>query len=187
MGGIDHDRVPSLQGSGFRAHCRDLARRELPGVRLSVEVVRMQVRRARDIGRSDRTCAGVRATAGRDPAAFFCCQDGIGVFRTLRQPVPDVLARIAASAARPYPGCASGVAPDEAGRRIGALSARALARFGTGRPAMRNKTWLRAQKPPADTVLMIGETGHQREMMTAGGLAGFVTGRQFFAGAADAV
>ena len=36
-------------------------------------------------------------------------------------------------------------------------------------------------------MLMIGETEHEREMMTAGGLAGFIPGHRFFAGAADAV
>ena len=49
------------------------------------------------------------------------------------------------------------------------------------------KAWLRAQGLPGDAVVMIGETEHEREMMTAGGLAGFLTGQRFFAGAADAV
>jgi hypothetical protein len=49
------------------------------------------------------------------------------------------------------------------------------------------KHWLRAQDLPGDAVLMIGETAHEREMMTAGGLAGFVSGQAFFAGVADAI
>ena len=42
------------------------------------------------------------------------------------------------------------------------------------------KAWLRAQGLPGDAVLMIGETAHEREMMTAGGLAGFVGGQAHF-------
>ena len=49
------------------------------------------------------------------------------------------------------------------------------------------KAWLRAEGLPGDAVLMIGETEHEREMMTAGGLAGFLTGQRFFAGVADAI
>ena len=49
------------------------------------------------------------------------------------------------------------------------------------------KGWLRAQGLPGDAVLMIGETEHEREMMTAGGLAGFIPGQRFFAGVADAI
>ena len=95
-------------------------------------------------------------------------------------------AHVAASA---HLGCAPGLAPDVIGRQIGAVSARMLAPFGASWSAMRDemKGWLRAQGLPGDAVLMIGETDHEREMMTAGGLAGFIPGHRFFAGAADAV
>ena len=98
-------------------------------------------------------------------------------------------ARIASVAASPHLGCAPGLAPDVIGRQIGAVSARMLAPFGASWSVMRDemKGWLRAQGLPGDAVLMIGETDHEREMMTAGGLAGFLTGQRFFAGAADAV
>jgi len=49
------------------------------------------------------------------------------------------------------------------------------------------KTWLRQQHLPGDAVLMIGETDHEREMMAAGGLAGFITGMRYFEGTRHAV
>ena len=70
MAGIGHNRGPG-QASGFRAHCWRLARRELLGERLPVEVVRMRVRRAHELGLDYKTYAGVRATTGRDLVAFL--------------------------------------------------------------------------------------------------------------------
>ena len=188
MAGIGHNRGPGM-GSSFRAHCWSVARREILGARLPIEVVRLQVNRAKALGLDYKTYAGVRATTGRDLVAFLYSSNGLGVFRTT-QPI-DAAARdrIALVAASPHLGCSPGLAPDALGRQIGAASTRMLAPFGTSWSAMRDemKGWLRAQGLPGDAVLMIGETEHEREMMTAGGLAGFVPGQRFFAGVADAV
>ena len=190
--GIGHNRGPEIgsgMGSGFRTHCWRVARRELLGVSLPVEVVRMQVRRAKSLGLDYKTYAGVRATTGRDLVAFLYSSNALGVFRA-SQPIGGAEAgRIARIAASPHLGCAPGLAPDVLGRQIGAVSARELAPFGVSWARMRDemKGWLRAQGLPGDAVLMIGETEHEREMMTAGGLAGFLTGQRFFAGVADAV
>lgn len=186
--GIGHNRGPG-SASGFRAHCWRVARRELLGPRLPVEVVRMQVRRARELGLDYRTYAGVRATTGRDLVAFLYSTNALGVFRADRTIAPAVLARVASVAAAPHLGCAPGLSPERLGPAIGAVSARRLAPFGTRWAAMRDemKGWLKAQGLPGDAVLMIGETAHEREMMTAGGLAGFLSGQAFLAGAGDAL
>ncbi|MFC3528325.1 hypothetical protein ACFOMH_09055 [Paracoccus mangrovi] len=188
VAGIGHNRGPGM-GSGFRAHCWTVARRELLGASLPIEVVRVQVRRAKSLGLDYKTYAGVRATTGRDLVAFLYSSNALAVFRP-DQPVGAVeRARIASVAASPHLGCAPGLAPEALGRQIGAVSARDLVPFGSSWARMRDemKAWLRAQGLPGDAVLMIGETEHEREMMTAGGLAGFLTGQRFFAGAADAV
>ena len=186
--GIGHNRGPGVS-SGFRAHCWSVARRELLGARLPVEVVRLQVRRAKSLGLDYKTYAGVRATTGRDLIAFLYSSNALGVFRASQPVGQGEAARIAEIAASPHLGCAPGLAPDVLGRQIGAVSARGLAPFGASWAQMRDemKAWLRAQGLPGDAVLMIGETEHEREMMTAGGLAGFLTGQRFFAGVADAV
>ena len=179
--GIGHNGGPCA-GSSYRAHCWSVARRELLGARLPVEVVRMQVRRARDLGLDYKNYAGVRATTGRDLVAFLYSSNALGVFR-IGAPVPPAeAARVAASCAAAHLGCAPGLAPDVLARQIGAVSGRTLAPFGSSWAAMRDemKEWLRAQGLPRDAVLMIGETAHEREMMTAGGLAGFVGGQVHF-------
>ncbi|WP_374635163.1 hypothetical protein [Paracoccus sp. (in: a-proteobacteria)] len=186
--GIGHNRGPGV-GSGFRAHCWSVARRELLGARLPVEVVRLQLRRAKSLGLDYKTYAGVRATTGRDLIAFLYSSNALGVFRNGQPVGRRDAARIAQVAASPHLGCAPGLAPDVLGRQIGAVSARGLAPFGASWAQMRDemKAWLRAEGLPGDAVLMIGETEHEREMMTAGGLAGFLTGQRFFAGVADAI
>lgn len=179
--GIGHNRGPG-ERSSYRAHCWSVARAELLGARLPIEVVRSQVARARELGLDYRTYAGVRATTGRDLVAFLYSSNALGVFRS-GQPVPGPeAARVAASAAAAHVGCSPGLAPDALARQIGAASARLLAPFGSDWAAIRDemKGWLRAQGLPGDAVLMIGETAHEREMMAAGGLAGFVAGQAFF-------
>ncbi|MTH33245.1 hypothetical protein GL279_01385 [Paracoccus limosus] len=186
--GIGHNGGPGT-ASGFRTHCWTQARRELLGARLPTEVVRLQLRRAKALGLDYKTYAGVRATTGRDLVAFLYSSNALGVFRPGQAvPAPEA-ARIAASAAAAHLGGSPGVPLDVLARQIGAASARRLPAFGASWSEMRQemKHWLRAQDLPGDAVLMIGETAHEREMMTAGGLAGFVSGQAFFAGVADAI
>lgn len=189
MSGIGHNRGPALEGSSWRTHCWGEARRALLGPRLPIEVVRSQLRHAKSLGLDYKTYAGVRATTGRDLIAFLYSSNALGVFRDGQAPTKLVLTRLADSAAARHLGTAPGLTPEALAQRIGAISARPLAPFGANWAAIRDemKGWLRAQGLPGDSVLMIGETDHEREMMSAGGLAGFVSGREFFAGAADAV
>lgn len=185
MSGIGHNRGPVLERSGFRTHCWREARRALLGARLPVEVVRMQVRRAQALGLDYKTYAGVRATTGRDLVAFLYSSNGLAVFRDGQPVEPLRAARLATTAAARHLGTSPGLNPATLGALIAAQSARALPPFGSNWAAMRDdmKAWLRAQKLPGDAVLMIGETDHERELVAAGGFAGFVTGQQYFAGA----
>ncbi|WP_240558590.1 hypothetical protein [Paracoccus contaminans] len=187
--GIGHNRGPATQGAGFRAHCWRVARAELLGARLPVEVVRQQVRRAQALGLDYRTYAGVRATTGRDLIAFLYSSNALGVFREGALPAPGRLARLAASRAAPHLGAAPGIDPAALGAAIAARSSLALPPFGASWGAMRSamKDWLRGQGLPGDGVLMIGETDHEREIMAAAGLAGFVSGHSFFNGQTHAV
>lgn len=187
MTGIGHNGGPEMSGRGWRAHCWGKARRQLLGAALPVEIVRMRVRRAADLGLDYKTYAGVRATTGRDLIAFLYSSNGLGVFRDGQGPDGAVLARVAASAAVPHLGCAPGLDPARLGQVIGAASARRLPPFGRSWAAMRDemKAWLRATGLPGDAVLMIGETGHERELMQAGGLAGFLSGHRHFVGETD--
>ncbi|MGL4278870.1 MAG: hypothetical protein ACRCS0_00770, partial [Albidovulum sp.] len=69
--GPGHNGGPSLEGGvTWRAHCWRSARAALLP-KLPVEVVRLRVKRAKEIGLDYRTYAGVRASTGHDLVAFL--------------------------------------------------------------------------------------------------------------------
>ncbi|RMC31001.1 hypothetical protein C9E81_21165 [Paracoccus alkanivorans] len=186
--GIGHNGGPSMGSTTWRAHCWHRARAELLPV-LPVEVVRTRVRRAKALGLNYKTYAGVRATTGRDLVAFLFSSNALGVFRD-GQPLAQARAdKLTVLAACRHLGAGPGLDAEMLGQRISAVSARSLPPFGSRWGEMRAeaKAWLKAQGLPGDAVLMIGETDHERELMAAGGLAGFITGTQYFTGECHAV
>lgn len=186
--GIGHNGGPSTASNSWRAHCWRRARADLLPV-LPVEVVRTRVRRAKSLGLDYRTYAGVRATTGRDLVAFLFSSNALGVFRD-RQPLDQSKAgKLKILPLDRHLGAGPGLNAQALGERIGAVSARALPVFGSDWALMRReaKAWLHAQGLPGDSVLMIGETDHERELMAAGGLAGFVTGTHYFTGENHAI
>lgn len=187
--GIGHNRGPSAErGAGFRAACWRVARAELLPT-LPVEVVRMQVRRAKALGLPYRTYAGVRATTGRDLVAFLFSSNALGLFRDAEAPAPKRCAALGRIAAERHLGTAPGLSPAAIAAALtegcGAAiaSARALPAFGASWGAMRADMagWLGAQRLAGGAVLMIGETDHEAEMAAAGRLAGFLSGERYFA------
>lgn len=156
---------------------------------LPVEVVRLRVRRAKSLGLDYRTYAGVRATTGRDLIAFLFSSNALGVFRDGAPLAPNRDAALARLDCARHLAVGPGLDAGRLARRIGAASALNLPHFGKRWPDMRDtiKMWLRDQSLPGDAVLMIGETDHERELMAAGGLAGFVTGTRYFEGRQDGI
>lgn len=79
---LGHNGGPSLSGGkGWKTHCWKVAREQLLP-HLPVEVVRLRVRRAAELGLDYKTYAGVRATTGRDLVAFLFSSNAFD----LRQP-----------------------------------------------------------------------------------------------------
>lgn len=186
--GLGHNGGPALDGASWRSHCWRQARTSLLPV-LPVEVVRLRVKRAKALGLEYKTYAGIRATTGRDLIAFLFSSNALGVFRDgaeLGQGRPAKLDRIDISR---HLGCGPGIGAEHLAARISAESTFAIPAFGSDWSQMRHevKSWLRAQNLPGDAVLMIGETAHERELMTAGGLAGFVDGANYFGDAVRAL
>ena len=182
IAGIGHNRGPVCEGATWRATCWSHARKQLLGPRLPVEVVRMRIVRARALGLDYQTYAGVRSMTGRDLIAFLFSSNALGVFCDGQALDHVRQSKLAGVTADRHLGCAPRLDAVLLGARIGASSARRLPVFGTAWAAMRDdmKSWLRAQTLPGDAVLMIGETEHERELMAAGGLAGFISGHDYF-------
>lgn len=178
---IGHNGGPALGSTRWKAHCWSKARQDLLPV-LPIEVVRIRVRRAKAVGLDYKTYAGIRATTGRDVIALLFSSNGLGVFRDSNRVERSVLLKLAELDASKHVGAGPGLDPRQLGVQINAASSCALPAFGTSWAGMRTtlKDWLKDAQLPGDAVLMIGETAHEREIMSAGGLAGFLEGQHYF-------
>ncbi|AXC51263.1 hypothetical protein DRW48_12340 [Paracoccus suum] len=182
-----HNRGPATAGASWRATCWRHARAELlPN--LPIEVVRLQVRRAKALGLPYKTYAGVRASTGCDLVAFLFSSNGLGLFRQTDRLAAGRAGTLARLAVRRDLGCAPGLSPNSLADRLALdgttfASARALPPFGASWGAMRTemKNWLAREGLPGDAVLLIGATDHEAEMAGAGGLAAFLPGETYFA------
>lgn len=186
---IGHNNGPTMApGAGFRRHAWARARRELLP-RMPLEVIRMRMRRADQLGLDFKTYATVRATTGRDVIAFLFSTNGLAMIRPSLALAPDRaagLSRIRNCGC--HIGLAAGLEPDQVIRRLSDAgitpeTLRPLPHFAMAWSEIRSevKSWLASERIPGDGVLMIGEGAFEREIATAGGLAGLVSGNRYFA------
>ncbi len=182
MGEIGHNKGPTMEpGAGWRRYAWKRARAELIP-KMPLEIVRMRVRRARELGLDYKTYAGVRATTGRDLVAFLFSSNALrvgpggvempdgrlDVLQSLRQ--CDRLALVH----RPLdPARVADANP------ILEVVGQAPA-FTDGWGDIRARVSDILGTLPRDGVLVIGETGLEREWSVAGKLAGFVPSERLF-------
>lgn len=188
MSGIGHNLGPTLEpGASWRRHCWTTARAALLP-KLPVEIVRLHVRRAVEIGLDYRTYAGVRATTGHDLVAFLFSTNALRLLRErdrMAAAEAGKLARLSGIgrlvAAQPplAPGvvrdllAGQGVAIDAAARAPGLADG-----WGATRTALLGL--LAEVRAPADRVLVIGETALERDWTAAARLAGFLPAERYF-------
>jgi hypothetical protein len=182
--GLGHNNGPSLdEGAAFRTHAWRRAREDLLPT-LPIEVVRLRVARARELGLDYRTYAGVRASTGRDVVGFLFSTNALGLLRPTDALPRDRRDRLAALV-----GCdrTAAVQPPLDARRVLALAPLDAAHPAPAAtlpwPAMRDavRAILRARGLPPDAVLLVGETAAEREWVEAGRMAGFLSGERAFA------
>lgn len=188
MSGIGHNGGPSLEGGvAWRTHCWRAAREELLPT-LPVEVVRLRVRRAKEIGLDYRTYAGVRATTGRDVVALLFSTNALRLLAPQDELAGDRAARLAAIrdagrlvAAQP-PLDPRAVADDLARRSIAVeAAARAPTLFDSWTATRaRIMALLSEARRPADGVVLVGETDLERDWVAAARLAAFVPAARYF-------
>jgi hypothetical protein len=190
--GIGHNRGPAMDADvSWRRHCWTVARRELLP-HLPLEVVRLQVRRAREIGLDYRTYASVRATTGRDIVAFLFSSNALRMVRA-----QDVLTDDPAARLREVGACARGLLaqpPLDAARLASAIEARDGVRFETAAPApgffapwQEIRAGVLAALPPRarpGEVVLVGEAPGESAWVEAARLAAYLPAERFFRGAA---
>lgn len=182
--GIGHNNGPSMDGgTAWRTHCWRVARTNLLPV-LPVEVVRLRVRRAAELGLDYRTYASVRAASGHDVVALLFSSNALRLLAPAPVLPADRATRLAAVRACGRTGLATAPLTPERMRLAArdALDAahRApphLGRFAHQADAIRTAIG----RLPRDGVVLVGEGGLERDWCAAGRLAGFVPAEIYFA------
>lgn len=183
MAGIGHNGGPETSGLAWRSHCWRAARARLVPT-LPIEVVRLRVRRAAELGLDYKTYAGIRASTGHDLVAFLFSSNALRVLRA-GQPLPaDRTERLSVVKDA-----------DRIGLAVMPLQAEALAKaapmLSATHPAPGHlasfavaRDHIRAAigRLPSDTVLLVGDHGLEAEWCAAGRLAGYLPAARYFGG-----
>ena len=185
MSGIGHNRGPSMEpGAGWRRYAWTRARADLLP-KLPLEVVRIRVRRARELGLDYKTYAGVRATTGRDLVAFLFSSNALRVAPGAPRMPEDRSDRLGGLRQCGRLALVHLPLDPEAARDANPLldATGAAPVFTDGWGTIRQRVSEILGPLPRDGVLVIGETGLEREWSVAGRCAGYLPAGRFFGAA----
>ncbi|MFM2388634.1 MAG: hypothetical protein RLZZ437_189 [Pseudomonadota bacterium] len=179
---IGHNNGPAMDaGLSWRSHCWKAAREKLLPT-LPIEVVRLRVKRAQELGLDYKTYASVRAATGHDVVAFLFSSNALRA--SLTRPVLPAdraakladlahVARLALATAPLTPGILMAAnAPLDAAHPAPAW----LASFADQARALRTAL----PGIPGDRVILIGDHGLEREWCAAGRLAAYLPADRYF-------
>ena len=171
-------------GYSWRKHVWTKARAELLP-KLPIEVVRLRVKRAAELGLPYKTYAGIRASTGHDLIGFLFSSNALQLLRghqSLSQQRGEKLARLRGARRSAIVHQPVSVAQVE---RLAVLDrAFAAPAFTDSWAEMRDKikSIVAEDGGPADRLLMIGDTAFEREWAEAGRMAGYLDAEAFFGG-----
>ncbi|WP_102222979.1 hypothetical protein [Acidimangrovimonas sediminis] len=188
MSMIGHNNGPTLEGGySWRKHVWTRARASLLPNTLPVEVVRMRVRRAAELGLDYKTYASVRASTGHDVVAFLFSSNALRLIAPAPHLPGDRAEKLAALASCGRIALAQ--APLSPARVLEAApvldaadpAPHALASWPAARAAIRAA--LDPMKLPGDRVILVGDMALERDWSSAAGLAYYLPADRYFAGA----
>ena len=186
MSGIGHNQGPSMEpGMSWRRHAWGKARARLLPV-LPIEVLRLRVRRAAEIGLEYRTYASIRASTGHDVIGFLFSTNALRMLAP-RAEMPD--SRRAALAAITGAGRVALVRTpltvaqvlQSAGATMDAAhpAPRPFAGWSESRAAI--LTALSGPRWQADRVVMVGDMADEEGWAQAAKLAWYLPADRYFA------
>jgi hypothetical protein len=174
-------------GTSWRRHCWSAARAALLPT-LPIEIVRVQVKRAAEIGLDYKTYAGVRATSGHDIVAFLFSTNALRLLRETDRLREADAAKLAAN--RDISGLIAAQPPLDHARVRQSLTGQGIRVDATTHAPGIALSWadtrraldtfLAEARQPRDGVLVIGATDLERDWVAAGRLAGFVSADRYF-------
>jgi hypothetical protein len=181
--GIGHNSGQANEpGHSWRKHVWTKARKDLMPT-LPIEVVRLRVRRAAELGLPYKTYAGIRASSGHDLIGFLFSNNALQVLRD-GQVLPadratklDALIRTDCAGLAHHP-----VTPKHLCTLPGITRAYTAPAFTQTWAEMHDhlRTIVCTQRQPADRYLMIGATAFEREWAEAARMAGYLPAAHFF-------
>ena len=182
---IGHNRGPGLEpGTSWRRHCWTQARARLLPT-LPIEVVRLRVKRAAEIGLGYHTYASIRAASGQDVIALLFSTNALRLLHPCAQLSAERRAKLTALSATGLGALANApLTPDTIRAIAPALFdtvAAAPPPFAPWADTRRHLlTALAPQKWPADRVVMIGDTSEERDWTQAARLAWYLPADLYF-------
>ncbi len=186
---IGHNKGP-VSGHGFRKVAWANARSELLGNKVPLQIVRMRVRRAAELGLSYPQYASVLMGTGRDITAFLFTVDGLQLRlrRELEMPgrVRDKLQGLTKADLLSF--APSGENPTEFRVELSEVAGVPFAH--TGAEPATSASWADAKaairsvldpaKLPGGAVIMVGTRPQEAEWAVAGKLARFLPSAEYF-------
>lgn len=178
---MGHNRGPSLTGGGgWKTHCWRTAREALLPV-LPVEVVRLRVKRAKELGLPYKTYAGVRAQTGQDIVAFLFSSNALGLIAG-QGAAPARLEKLGQIIGADRIGLAVAPLPvADLAALPGLDAAHAAPRAFASWRAMRSNLRHALGAVPSDRVLLIADAPLEPEWAVAARLAGCLPAATYFA------
>lgn len=186
MPGIGHNQGPTLEtGVQWRTHCWRAAREALLPT-LPIEVVRLRVKRAAEIGLEYRTYASIRAASGHDVVAFLFSSNALHLLPGKPALPAAQGSRLEALRSAGRGGLAQApltpqdlhaLTPDLLDHT--AAAPRPFAPWAEIRASL--QAALAGPHWPRAGVVMVGETGEERDWAIAARLGYYLPGTRFFA------
>lgn len=185
MAGIGHNNGPTMEaGESWRRHAWGKARARLMPT-LPIEVVRLRVKRAAEIGLDYRTYASIRAASGHDVIAFLFSTNALRLLAPQPALPADRAAKLASVVAGRAALARAPVTPaqvlDLAHGLIdhAAPAPRPFAPWSESRRAL--LAAVAEGRWPADRVVMVGDTAEERDWSQAARLGYYLSAERYFA------
>lgn len=186
--GPGHNGGPSLGGGAtWRTHCWRAAREALLP-KLPIEVVRLRVKRAREIGLDYRTYSGLRAATGHDLVAFLFSTNALSLLRDQDRMRADEAAKLARLsgivqlvAVQP-PLDPARIAATLAAQSVPVTASAPAPGLAEGWRATRERLlgFAAIARTPADRILVIGDTAIEADWAATARMAGYLSAARFF-------
>ncbi len=184
MSGIGHNQGPTMErGFGWRKTAWKKARAELLP-KLPLEIVRIRVKRAKELGLDYKSYAGFRAATGRDVVAFLFSTSALQAVGSKAEIEPARKAKLIE-----IKGCSRiALAPKSRVQRLRETSIGVLDQVGIAPDLIDSWTEVRLKieaetnemKIPSDGVMVIGDTALEREWFQAARLGGYLPADRYF-------